>query len=299
MTLPKPQYFDLSHFALLEISGDDAYTFLQGQIAGDLGLLNTAPWLFSGWCLPNGRVICTFIAFRQDHSLMLILPSMLRDKITKRLSMFVLRSKVTIKDVSDDYALTGLHGIDVNTVIPAAVLENITVLKFSGHSPRCILISRMDHVSDVLNAATEKCTAGERAGWSLLDIESGLPWILNATTEAFLPQMLNLDDMQGLSYQKGCYPGQEVIARLHYRGQLKKKLYLGTTTGQVLPGTGDRIDNQDTGEYVGDVIDAEHGADDHIHLLAVLETRHADNPALRIPGLQDAPVTFQSLHYSS
>ncbi len=299
MAHPDPQYFDLSHFALLEISGDDAFTFLQGQIAGDLALLETRPWLFSCWCLPNGRVICTFIVFRHKQSFMLILPSMLKDKIMKRLSMFVLRSRVSIKDVSDDYALNGISGLDVNKTLPAAVLENITVLKFSGQHPRCILVSHMDQVSDMLGAVTEKCKVGERAGWSLLDIQSGLPWILNATTETCLPQMLNLDEMHGLSYQKGCYPGQEVIARLHYRGQLKKKLYLGSAAGNVLPGAGDRIEDQNTGEHVGDVIDAEHDSNGQIRLLAVLDISHAGNPALCIPGLQNAPVTFQPIHYSS
>ncbi len=83
MTQNKPQYFDLSHFALVELSGDDAFEFLQRQIAGDLILLDTQDWMFSGWCLPNGRVICTFMVFRRNHALFLILPAMLKDKVIR------------------------------------------------------------------------------------------------------------------------------------------------------------------------------------------------------------------------
>lgn len=303
------RYFDLSHFSLLRISGNDAFAFLHGQITGDLNHLKLHGWLFSAWCLPNGRVICTFIIFARDDSLFLILPSMLKDKIIKRLSMFILRSQVTLKDVTDDYALMGLAGNDIEKILMQTATheppvtgsmiqsEYFSCLELWDKSPRYILAIKIENVAELLGGITATSTAGERIGWSLLDIEAGMPWIINSTSELFLPQMLNIDQMHGLSYQKGCYPGQEVIARLHYRGQLKKKMYLGSGNAGITPGAGDRLVHKDSGVVAGDVIDAELQPAGGFGLLAVTETQYADSDDLCLEGATDISVKLQPITY--
>ena len=156
-------YFDLSHFALLEITGSDAFDFLQKQLSGDLKLLDVYGWLFSAWCLPNGRVITTFIVFRHEDSLFLILPGMMKAGIVRRLSIYVLHSNVKINDVSDDYALLGITGNNCGSLLdklttgensPGAGLlhfQSITILRLWDNLPRYILICKMDRVTDVLN----------------------------------------------------------------------------------------------------------------------------------------------------
>jgi folate-binding protein YgfZ len=304
MNQASPKYFDLSHFSLLQISGKDAFEFLHGQFTADLHQLKTLDWLFSAWCLPNGRVICTFIIFTRDNSFFLILPSMLKDKICKRLSMFILRSQVTLKDVSDDYALAGLAGTGAESVLqqitgnknlPGSPLYSL--LKLPDQTPRYILISKMEHVEPLLNVIESSCSTCGRADWSLLDIEAGLPWIINATSEAFLPQMLNLEQLHGLSYQKGCYPGQEVIARLHYRGQLKKQLYLGSGKSSITPGAGDRLIHKESAAAVGDVLDAELHPSGEFRLLAVVETQYAENDRLYLESAPEIAVTLQPVNY--
>ncbi len=309
MVYPSNQYFDLSHFALLEISGRNAYEFLQNQITGDLKELNSSRWLFSAWCEPNGRVICTFIVFAERESLMLILPSMLKDKIINRLSKYVLHSQVTIKDVSDDYALFGLTGPDMNRLLQTInndisgnisrlyQTENLSILRLWGDTPRSILISRMDKVPAILDRILMAFTEGDRSGWSLSDIQAGIPWIIETTSGAFLPQMLNIDQMQGLSYQKGCYPGQEVIARLRYRGELKRRMYLGTGNDDVIPGPGDRLERTDSGALIGDVIDAERHPAGGYKLLAVAEKNEADVAPLRLHGIKQSLIKLQSITY--
>lgn len=299
------RYFDLSHFSLLEISGSDAFEFMHGQITADLNQLETHGWLFSAWCLPNGRVIGTFIIYAFNGSLHMILPSMLKEKIMKRLSMFILRSQVSVKDVSEDYALTGLSDADIKKILqPSSTStgnkiqsEKFIFLKLWDTAPRYILISKMEHVEDLMNNITAAYKSGERADWSLLDIEAGMPWIINATSEAFLPQMLNLDQMHGLSYQKGCYPGQEVIARLHYRGQLKKMMYLGAGKAKITPGAGDRLITKNNGNAVADVIDAEQHPSGRFSLLAVAETQYADHDDLCLEAASDISVKLQPIQY--
>lgn len=308
MKLSNHQYFDLSHFSLIEISGKDAFSFLHAQITADLVDLKQRGWLFSAWCLPNGRVICTFIVYASGNSLFLMLPSMMKDKIIKRLSMFVLRSAVTLTDRSEEYVLIGLRGAGIDDLagrhITSPVIQGrltqtelFSLLRLPDAVPRRILIGKIEGLPELLNDITGNCTPGERAQWSLLDIEAGLPWIINATSESFLPQMLNLEEMQGLSYGKGCYPGQEIVARLHYRGQVKKRLYLGKGDAEILPGPGDKLEDRAGGILSGDVIDAERHPDGGFRLLAVVETDYADSTALRIQGLQDVSVQLQPIPY--
>ena len=309
MIAPANQVFDLSHFALLEISGADAVEFMHAQITADLHALDPEGWRFTAWCLPNGRVISTFILFRRDDSLYVLLPSMMKDKILQRLGRYILRARVAIREAGDDQALLGLAGPDVYpalnsmglSVQPGGLrldrLEGVSLLGLWGNAPRCILVCAIEKLSALSRRISMAFTSGDRVTWSLLDIESGIPWITEATSESFLPQMLNIDQIQGLSYQKGCYPGQEVVARLHYRGQLKRRLYLGTGTGHVIPGPGDRLERPDTGERVGDVIDAERHPDGGFRLLAVADITAAGSAPLSISGSPKSAVHLQTLTY--
>ena len=291
------RYFDLSHFAILKVSGEDAHTFINAQFTCDLEELSRRDWLFAAWCLPNGRVISTFILFRKDQDYYLVLPAMLRDRFVQRLTMFVLRSAVSITDCSDEITLLGLAGNKALSLIEALQAnDTVTVLALWDHKTRYILCCPNDKVSDVMQQLVDHCDEGDRNSWSLLDIETGIPWIINATSEMYLPQMLNLDLFAGLSYRKGCYPGQEVIARLHYRGQLKKRLFLGRADSSITPGPGDRIE---TGEhhYAGDVIDAERYPEGGIRFLAVIDLAYADDGQLYIRGQEAIPVTISSIDY--
>src|SRR3990170_9112801 len=109
----QPRYFDLTRFALIEITGSEAFAFLHRQITADLNDINSRGWMFSAWCQANGRVICTFIVFRQNKSLFLILPAAMKDRIIRRLTLYVLRADVRIRDASSDHTLLGLHGIKI------------------------------------------------------------------------------------------------------------------------------------------------------------------------------------------
>ena len=298
--------FDLSRFALVEIAGSEAFAFLHGQIPGDLNDLNARGWMFSAWCQPTGRVICTFIVFRQNHVLFLMLPATMKDRIIRRLAMYVLRADVSIRDASADHVLLGLQGINIrDTDIfgpwtrsgMMLTAESCSVLELWGLTPRCLLICKKDHRS-LPDKIQQACNQENPVAWNLLDIEAGIPWITEPVSAAFLPQMLNLEQIQGLSYQKGCYPGQEVIARLHYRGELKQKMFLGEGHGDILPAPGTVLLRTDTGAKAGDVIDAAPHPDGSFRLLTVANI----NEASALLHLQKAPgtsITLQALHYPS
>lgn len=310
MPLTSTSYFDLSHFSLLRLSGKDAYDFLQAQVCGDLEILDQEGWFLTAWCLPNGRVITTFILYRQDDSLFILIPSMLKDKISNRLGMFVLRSDVRIEDISDDYMTVGLAGEHAESLVrelsnkdtkqQGNLLSNsrFSAICINRPEPRFILIGQMQDCDNVLERITQTAVAGERTEWSLKDIQSGLPWILESTSELFLPQMLNLDNSRGLSYQKGCYPGQEVIARLHFRGQVKKRMVIGHCQTNTTPGPGDRIMlGKEEAKPVGDILDAERDEYNRVVLLAVVEKDVLDSDALVIEKNKGDCISLERIQY--
>jgi folate-binding protein YgfZ len=260
------QYFYLPHFALIEISGRDAFEFLHKQITCDLNELQSLGWLFCAWCEANGRVICTFIVYQRDDSLFLIFPSPLKERIMQRLSRYTLRSRVIIRDAGEDFSLLGLSNVAILSTDlldrPARTgrmlnTDHGEAIELWGQKPRYLLVQRVERMPALLNRVSEICDKGDQSGWNLLDIEAGIPWITETTTASFLPQMLNMDKMHSVSYQKGCYPGQEVIARLRYRGQLKKRMFLGNGQGEFIPAAGGVIELTDSGNPCGSVIAAE------------------------------------------
>ncbi|MDX1519858.1 MAG: hypothetical protein R3318_07005 [Gammaproteobacteria bacterium] len=279
-------YFDLSHFSLIRISGEDATGFLQNQITADMYSLPDKGWLLSAWCLPNGRIITDFILFSEDEHYLLVLPSMLREKVISKLAMYVLRSRVTIEDVSDDYAVMGLYGTGIDDVLNDINLtlkdqrliqaDGVSIINLQDEVPRIMLIMKMDKASAKMNRILMACREGDRGHWSLLDILSGIPWITEPTSESFLPQMLNLDLTGGLSFEKGCYPGQEVIARLHYRSEARKRLYLGSGKGDVIPGPGDELEDATSGQLIGGIVDAEPDPDGGFRFLAAANVNLED-----------------------
>ncbi|MCG8324622.1 MAG: hypothetical protein MI673_03825 [Thiotrichales bacterium] len=292
MNEPVTHYFDLSHFALIRVSGNDAREFLQNQITANLDALGGQDWVMSAWCLPNGRIISNFILYSENDHYMLILPSMLKQKVMQRLFMFVLRSQVEITDASDDYALIGLHGSNINAVLNEFDLsfedrklvreDGITIINLAGEESRIILVIRMDRLGSRLNRILMACQQSDRNQWSLLDIRSGIPWITAPTSESFLPQMLNLDLTGGLSFDKGCYPGQEIVARLHYKSEAKKRLYLGRGAGEITPGPGDELEDAGNGNRLGDIVDAEPDPEGGFRFLAVANVQMKDSVQPRV-----------------
>ena len=228
-----PVISPLSSFAVLAVSGDDRHAFLHGQFINDLNLIESPAAQLSAWCNPKGQVITNFIIINTGISYLLIFKQDLKDYVLKRLTMFVLRSDVKIEDISETSPLVGIANINDLSILTEDVPTNagdiianegIIIVSHPDNSGRYLITGTIEALINKLPELNVKLN--NSSSWELLDILSGLPWITAATQEQFLPQMLNLDTLKGLSYQKGCYPGQEVIARLHYRGEVKKRVQL-------------------------------------------------------------------------
>jgi folate-binding protein YgfZ len=240
---------DLSHFGLIQFSGEDAQDFLQGQLTCNLKKINPDIAQYGGYCTPKGRLLATFLLWKNENYLMQ-LPASLCAAIQKRLSLFVLRAKVQLADNSDSLIRIGMAGKNARMLA-----EEISGTKFDperqlavAHNELTTILcqapNRYEFVTNIKYAPTlwahlrKHAIPAGAACWDWLEIQSGIPVILPATQEQFIPQMVNLDAIEGVSFQKGCYPGQEIVARTHYLGKIKRRMYLAniSTTASVTAG---------------------------------------------------------------
>jgi folate-binding protein YgfZ len=201
----------LNRYGLLAVTGADARDFLHAQLTNDIANLPPDRAALAGWCTAKGRLLASMLVIPSREGFLLQLAKDLAPSTAKRLSMFVLRSKVKIADESDAWAQYGLWDADLDAAGVAWQGDTVTVRVGDG---RFLKIGR---------SLSESCKAGEEA-WTLQEIRAGRPLISAATQDQFVPQMVNFEALGAINFQKGCYPGQEIVARAQYRGQVKRRM---------------------------------------------------------------------------
>lgn len=226
----------LEQLALIEVRGADTETFLQGQLSNDLRELSATRAQLSSFNSPKGRVLAVLHLFRGSTSIFLELHRSVLDATLKRLRMFVMRSKVALEDASTIRGALGLAGPgaaamlqDIGLPVPAAVLDlagadEIAVIRRHGEYPRYTVCAPLERLNTLSIALAGKATTVDVNAWKLLEIEAGIPTVYPETSDHFVPQMCNLDTLGGISFNKGCYTGQEIVARVHYRGAVKRRM---------------------------------------------------------------------------
>ena len=308
MTISNNILCDLSHLGLLEISGTDAVTFLQGQVTNDVKLLTGNNAHYSAYCNPKGRMLALFLSFAHYDHLHLQFNRELLEPIMKRLKMYVMRSKVEIKDVSDSIIKFGINGSQAASMLELVFskiptedyelvsLENGAILKLPSFNAD----ARYEIFSDAVNAPIiwdalkANCQLVEKPHWDWLEIQAGIPDIELKTQEQFVPQMLNLDILGAINFKKGCYTGQEIVARTHYLGTVKRRTYLAEITSETAPNAGDKVLDAAKNE-VGQIVRVAPNATNGFHALIELriEAKEAGNLTCN-----DAAITLKDLPYA-
>ncbi len=283
--------YDLNHYGIIRVNGADAASFLQGQFSNDISLVNHTNSQLSAYCTPKGRVLTMLriVMFKDDY--LLLLPQTLLPRILKRLQMYIMMSKVKLNHVNNDLVVLGLSDPDANieltkwiSLIPDEVnlscsTASVTTIRVHSHNPRYIIIATPDKAKSLWSDLNINAAPVGAIPWKLLDILAGIPEITTATTETQVPQMLNLDRIGAISFKKGCYPGQEIVARMHYLGKLKKRMYRlhfspGTT---IKPGAELFSPDGRADEAVGNIISCAPHPEGYVCALAVCQTKIADN----------------------
>ncbi len=247
----------LNGHGLIKASGDDAASFLHNQLTNDVEKLDTAHVRLAGYCTPKGRLLATLLLWKTPQSVFLQLPRSLQPAIQKRLQMFILRAKATLSDASGEVAQLGLVGAAACAILPRwfPILPDAPYTRVDGPSGTLLrladapaqtavpTLSGLPRYLWIAPAATLEAAwpalqavlspAGESA-WGLTDIHACIPTITPATQDKFVPQMINLEAVGGVSFQKGCYPGQEIVARSQYLGKLKRRMLPATIAAGAL-----------------------------------------------------------------
>jgi tRNA-modifying protein YgfZ len=306
---------DLSHFALIRAAGADTKTFLNGQLTNDVGLLDDGDERhevqLSAWCSPKGRMLALFHIWRDRDGYLLQLPALLRDDAAKRLRMYVLRAKVTLKNADDQFVRIGLAGPNatslLNTTVGATPSEintvatsgEFTVLRLPGIAPRFEVLAAPGVAAGFWTEMKRAAMPVGAAAWTWHDVMAGIPVVLPATSDAFVPQMANLDLVGGVNFSKGCYTGQEIVARIHYRGRLKQRMYRARVHTTEAPLPGDSIYAPDMpAQSTGTVVISAAAPTEGFDLLAVIHCDSVDKGELRLGRADGARLEFGNLPYS-
>ena len=225
----------LTHLGLIGCTGNDAKSFLQNQLTSNVNELNDDAAQYSSWCSPKGRMLANFVLYRRHTDYLVLLSADLQEFIQTRLQVYILRSQVKISDCSSEHEIIGLSGPQAQAALQGAELPippapmsssdfaNGKVIRLD--EARYLIVAERNAASTLWEAISTQAHPVGTTVWQWLDIHAGIPWIVEATKEAFVPQMVHFDKIGGVSFRKGCYPGQEVIARTRHLGKVKRHLY--------------------------------------------------------------------------
>lgn len=300
---------DLSHLGLIEAKGAEAQAFLHSQLTNDLRGLSGISQL-NAYCNAQGRVLAIFRVFRRGDALMLQLPAPLLEPMLKRLRLFVLRAKVTLTDASTSLARIGVSGPTADAALTRLLgsvpgepqgcetRDDVSVLRLPGVHPRFELVAPPPRLMALWTQLTDVVAVGA-SRWTWLDIMAGLPNVEPATSEAHIPQALNLDLVDGVNFKKGCYPGQEIVARTHYLGRVKQRLFRAWCAATATPPTtGQALYSPTFGEQAaGAVLSAAASPAGGFDLLAVMQTAAAQAGDLRLGHSAGVGLDLRALPY--
>lgn len=309
------QYAPLSEFALLKIEGDDSLSFLQGQLSQDMNAIHGATALLASYSNPKGRVFATMLLWQDkdlSHSYYALVRADNAAFLQKRLSMFVLRAKVKITLVAGQiYGIWHTEMSALNQFAPADILYQAQDTKprftvswqdntyFIRYPDTDGMVRLLCVTMDNQAIFSKEMTLSDSRFWQQQDILAGLPWISEKTREVFVAQSINQDAIGAINFKKGCYPGQEVIARSHYLGNLKRRSVIATLN-QTIADTPMLLasDVMEGDNPIGQVVNAV-SIDGKTYLLIEVQLRSLeDGSAITLAAFPEAVLQTQTVPYS-
>lgn len=305
---------DLAQFGTLRVSGEDAQSFLQNLLSNDIRDVTPVRAQLSSLNTAKGRMLASLLIWRDGDDYLLQLPRALCEPIRKKLGMYVLRAKVKVADAIDEVVSLGLSGPNAMQLaqelageVPQQPLDvarsgAAAVLRFGD--ARFQIMTTPQQAQALWMEASPRARPVGSVCWDWLNIHAGIPVILPQTQEHFVAQMVNFDLIGGVSFNKGCYPGQEIVARTQYLGKLKRRMYLAHIEGahidggEVPPHPGDELFSADMeGQASGVIANVAPAPAGGYDLLAVLQIASHDTFPVHLGSLQGARLQFHPLPY--
>ncbi len=298
----------LGHLGVLQFSGEDAETFLQGQLSCDVAGVDLRSGSYGAYCSPKGRMLANFLLWREEAGFHMALSRDIALSVQKHISKFVLRAKVKVSDASDTIVMAGAAGPKADQALrelfpdfpehPNEVSRRPgtgTVIKLKDGR---FLLALMPSGAVALRQKLANSLVPVGAGaWRWLDIRNGVPWVTAATQDQLVPQMANFELLGGVSFHKGCYTGQEVVARMQHLGKLKRRMFLANVSAEA--SAGDPLYSEDLGDQAsGPVVNAEASPDGGYDLLATVQTASREGSTVHLKSLGGPALRFLALPYA-
>ena len=287
----------LTHLGVLAVSGADAETFLHSQLTNDVQELLLGAMHLGGYCSPKGRLLTTLLIWKSNEGVMLVMPRELLPGIQKRLQMFVLRSKVTLTDVSEQTVLIGAAAPDVQEIGFSDAAGLSAIWPSAAGLQRVLWVGPVESAMQLWNTLSQKLSPLSASRWRWLDIRAGLPMVVEATREQFVPQMVNFDLVGGVNFRKGCYPGQEIVARSQYLGKLKRRMLLASTQTALVTAGMEIFSEADPGQPCGLVVNAEKNPEGLWDLLVEIKLDAAQTP-VHLVAANGSLLQFSEMPYA-
>jgi tRNA-modifying protein YgfZ len=299
---------DLGQFGTLRVSGEDAQSFLQNLLSNDIRLAGGKQAQISSFNNAKGRLLATLLIWRAGDDYLLQLPKALCEPIRKKLSMYVLRSRVRISDAGGEIISLGLSGEKAQQIVlakfgglpdlPLGITGNGQASAIRTGGSRFLISTAAAHAPALWTEFARQARQAGSPCWDWLDIRSGIPVILPQTQEQLVAQMVNLELIGGVNFNKGCYPGQEIVARMQYLGKLKRRMYLAHLDGSDVPQPGDELFSAEMeGQACGMVVNAARAPGGGCDLLASVQLSSRAQHTVHWKSLQGAALQFLPLPY--
>ena len=263
----------INNLDVIVVKGKDAETFLQGQITNDIKLIkNEEKAIYAGYCSPKGRLIAFFLIIKALDNYFLFCPSSIGNAISKKLSMYIMRSEVSLSYLSEDISYFSFYEgskeeeafKNFGGTVPNNLMQTVqqsskdsnselfTVTRLSGKNHRYFVLGNNKVIEGIYSEVYSNSGGLDSNSWHESDIETKIPNIFKETQDKFIPQSLNLDAIDAINFKKGCYTGQEIVARTHYLGKSKRRMYLGSINVDKPPKLCDAVTTD--GVKVGQII---------------------------------------------
>jgi tRNA-modifying protein YgfZ len=289
----------LPHLGIIRVEGDDAASFLQGQLTQDFAMLGLSEARLAAYCTAKGRMQASFVGFKRSHNDILLVVS--RDILAgtlKRLSMFVLRAKAKLRDATAEFDLYGVAGSTAMNLTPdlldpwmKAAVGNASVVRLypADGQARSLWVAPPGESMPPGPALSQE-------SWLWGEVRSGIAPITAPIVEAFVPQMLNYESVGGVSFKKGCYPGQEVVARSQFRGTLKRRAYLAHSSVPMHAGQ-EVFHVEDASQPCGLVAQAAPAPGGGCDAIVSIQIAAAQGGGLRLGGPEGAEMSLEAPPY--
>ena len=302
----------LTDLGLIALTGADAAHFLHNQLTNDVDHLGPAEMRLAGYCSPKGRLLATFRMWRTNDSIMLQLPREIQAGVQKRLQMFVLRSKAKLADVTPEFAVLGLVGpaaaaalrewFPIMPEAPYAKVESEagTLIREADDLgvPRFQWIAPQESAQRAWPVLVNSLQPVAPQLWRLGDIRAGIPQIKQSTQEQFVPQMVNYDLIGGVNFQKGCYPGQEIVARSRYLGKLKRRMCMASITTRDAAAGMEIFSEHDPDQACGMIVNAEQSSSDSMDCLVEIKVALIEAGKVHLQSASGPELRFRALPYA-